>query len=142
MTSLCPSWFKPKWLIIRPGVEYLKADVESVTNGVVDPEITLRTKWVRPVISFGFEPSKVFSIRGDFHSTTSGSSYTAITPHTQQVAHFVVRYRPTEKISIEDEVNFGNYKLLDTNFQNTVRSNAITGYYALGERLSLFVGFS
>jgi hypothetical protein len=135
--------FKPlKSLIIRPGVEYLKADVESVTNGVVDPEITLRTKWVRPVISFGFEPSKVFSIRGDFHSTTSGSSYTAITPHTQQVAHFVVRYRPTEKISIEDEVNFGNYKLLDTNFQNTVRSNAITGYYALGERLSLFVGFS
>ena len=135
--------FKPlKSLIIRPGVEYLKADVESVTNGVTDPEITLRTKWVRPVISFGFEPSKVFSIRGDFHSTTSGSSYTAITPHTQQVARFVVRYRPTEKISIEDEVNFANYKLLDTNFQNTVRSNAITGYYSLGERLSLFVGFS
>jgi hypothetical protein len=135
--------FKPlKSLIIRPGLEYLKADVESVTNGVTDPEITLRTKWVRPVISFGFEPSKVFSIRGDFHSTTSGSSYTAITPHTQQVAHFVVRYRPTEKISIEDEVNFANYKLLDTNFQNTIRSNAITGFYSLGERLSLFVGFS
>jgi hypothetical protein len=105
--------FKPlKSLIIRPGVEYLKADVESVTNGVTDPEITLRTKWVRPVISFGFEPSKVFSIRGDFHSTTSGSSYTAITPHTQQVVRFVVRYRPSEKISIEDEVNFANYKLL------------------------------
>jgi hypothetical protein len=135
--------FKPiRSLIIRPGVEYLKSDVESLTNGVTNPEITLRTKSVRPVIDFGFEPSKVFSIRGNFHSMTSGASYTAITPHTQQVARFVVRFRPTEKISIEDEVSFANYKLLDTNFQNTIRSNAITGFYSLGERLSLFVGFS
>jgi hypothetical protein len=135
--------FKPMpALIIRPGVQFMKSDVEALTNGVIDPEITLRTKSVRPVISFGYDPSKVFSIRGDFRSMTSGASYTAITPHTQQIARFVVRYRPTEKLSIEDEVNVGNYKLLTTNFENTIRSNAITVFYSLAERLSVFAGFS
>ena len=135
--------FKPMpSLIIRPGVQFLKSDVEALTNGVIDPEITLRTKSVRPVISFGYDPSKVFSIRGDFRSMNSGASYTAITPHTQQIARFVLRYRPTEKLSIEDEVNVGDYKLLTTNFENTIRSNAITVFYSLAGRLSVFAGFS
>ncbi len=84
-------------LVIRPGIQFLKSDVESLTNGLVDPEITLRTNTVRPAISFGYEPSKLFSIRGDFHSMTSGSSYTAITPHTQQGARFVVALPPDRK---------------------------------------------
>ena len=50
-------------LVIRPGIQFLKSDVESLTNGVVDPEITLRTNTVRPAISFGYEPSKVFDQR-------------------------------------------------------------------------------
>ena len=135
--------FKPiPSLVIRPGIQLMKSDVESLTNGVANPALTLQTKTVRPVISFGFEPSKLFSIRGDFHSMTNGSSYTSITPHTQQAAHVVSRFHPTEKLSIEDDVSIVNNKLLDSNFQNNVRSNALTISYSLGERLSLFAGFS
>ncbi len=129
-------------LVIRPGIQFLKSDVESLTNGVVDPTITLRTNTVRPAMGFGYEPSKLFSIRGDFHSMTSGSSYTAITPHTQQGAHFVARFHPIEKLSVEDEVNIANNKLVTTNFENNLRSNAITVSYSLGDRFSVFAGFS
>ncbi len=129
-------------LVIRPGVQFLRSDVESLTNGVANPAITLRTDTARPEISFGYEPSKVFSIRGDFHSTDNGSSYTAISPHTQEAAHFVARAHPIEKLSIEDELNVVNNRLLATDFQNNIRSNAITVSYALGERFSIFGGFS
>ena len=135
--------FRPiRALIIRPGIQYLKTDVESLTNGVVDPAITLRSKVVRPEFSFGYEPSRIFTARGDFHTMTSGASYTAITPHTQQGGHFVMRFQPIEKFSIEDEVGFANNKLLDANFQNNIRSNSLTASYALGPRFSVFAGFS
>ena len=135
--------FNPvRGLAIRPGIQLMKSDVESVTNGVVDPEITLRTKTVRPEISFGYEPSKLFSVRGDFHTMDNGASYTAITPHTEQGAHFVVRVHPTDRISIENETNISNDKLLTTNYQNNLRSNAVTISYSMGERLSVFAGFS
>jgi hypothetical protein len=129
-------------LIIRPGVQFMKSDVESLTNGVAVPSLTLRTNTARPEISFGYEPFKFFSVRGDFHSTSNGSSYTAITPHTQQATHFVVRVHPLEKLTIEDEVSVANNKLLTANFQNNIRSNAITVSYSLGERFSIFGGFS
>ena len=131
-----------KGLIIRPGIELMKADVESLTNGVVNSGITLRTNTVQPVISFGYEPSKLWSIRGDFHSTTNGASYTSITPHTLQGARFVVRYHPMDKLSVEDEVSITNSRLLTTDFHNNIRSNAITVSYSLGEKLSVFGGFS
>jgi len=129
-------------LMIRPGIEMMRADVESLANGVIVPATTLRTNTVRPVISFGYEPSKVFSIRGDFHSTTNGASYTATTPHTQQGTRFVVRFHPIEKLSVEDEVNVLNNKLIGVDFHNTIRSNAITVSYALNERFSVYGGFS
>jgi hypothetical protein len=129
-------------LVIRPGIQLMKSDVESLTDGVVNPGVTLRTKTARPVISFGYEPSKLLSIRGDFHSMTNGASYTSITPHTQQGAHFMVRVRPTEKLSVENDLTFANNKLLATNFQNNIRSDAITVSYSLSDRLSVFGGFS
>lgn len=129
-------------LVIRPGVQFMRSDVESLTNGVTSPELTLRTNSVRPEISVGYEPSKVFNIRGDFHSTDHGSSYTAISPHTEQGGHVVVRLHPIEKLAIEDELSIANNKLRATNFQNNIRSNAITVSYAMGERFSIFSGFS
>ena len=131
-----------KGLIIRPGIELMKADVESLTNGVVNAGSTLRTKTAQPVISFGYDASKVWSVRGDFHSTTNGASYTSITPHTLQGARFVARYHPMERLSVEDEVSITNSTLLDTNFRNNIRSNAITVSYSMGEKLSVFGGFS
>jgi hypothetical protein len=129
-------------LVIRPGIQLMKSDVESLTNGVVNAGLTLRTNTARPEISFGYEPSKLFSIRGDFHSMTSGASYTAITPHTQQGTRFMLRFHPIEKLSVEDEVSFANNKLIATAFENTMRSNAITVSYSLNDRLSVFGGFS
>lgn len=129
-------------LVIRPGVQFMRSDVESLTNGVASPALTLRTNSVRPEISVGYEPSKVFNIRGDFHSTDHGSSYTAISPHTEQGGHVVVRLHPIEKLAIEDELSIANNKLPATNFQNNIRSNAITVSYAMGERFSIFSGFS
>jgi hypothetical protein len=129
-------------LLIRPGIQLMRSDVVSMTNGVVNPTITPRTNTVRPEISFSYEPSKLFSVRGDFHSMNNGASYTTITPHTQQSTHFVVRFHPIAKLSVEDEVRIANNKLLTTNFENNVRSNAITISYSLGDRFSVFGGFS
>jgi hypothetical protein len=120
----------------------MRSDVESFTNGVIVPALTLRTNTARPEISFGYEPSKLFSIRGDFHSTDNGASYTAISPQTQEATHFVLRLHPLERLTVEDEVSIANNKLLVTDFQNNVRSNAITVSYSLGERFSVFGGFS
>jgi len=129
-------------LIIRPGIQLLRSDVKSIENGVVQPEITLRTNTARPELSVGYEPSKLFSIRGDFHSTTNGASYTAMTPHTEQGARFVVRIQPTDKLSIENETHLLNSKFITTDFENNVRSNAFTVSYALNERFSIYGGFS
>jgi hypothetical protein len=135
--------FQPfRSLILRPGVQLLKADVETLTDGVVDPSRTLQTKTARPIMSFGYEPSRNLTVRGDFHSMTSGSSYTAITPHTQQGGRLVLHYQPFAKFSIEDEVGFANNKLLDTNFINNTRSNTITASYSLGPTFSVFGAFS
>lgn len=129
-------------LTLRPGVRLLKADVEALNNGVTDPSITLRTKTAWPEFSFGFQPSKIFSIRGDVHSFDSGSSYTAITPRTEVAAHLITRFQPYKKVTLEDDLNLANDKLIDSSFQDNVHSNAVTLSYALNDRFSVFGGFT
>ena len=135
--------FRPiRSLVIRPGVQFLRQDVESFTNGVINAPLTLRTNTATPEISFGYEPFKTFSVRGDFHTTDNSAAYTAITPHVEQATHFVVRAHPMAKLSIEDEIHISNDKLVDVSYLSHVRSNAITVSYALDERFSIFTGFS
>jgi hypothetical protein len=129
-------------LTLRPGIHLLKADVESLEDGVADPAVTLRTKSVRPEISFGYQPSKIFSVRGDVHTFNNGSSYTAITPHTEVAGHLIFRFQPTAKVSIQDDLNLANNKLIDASFQNNFRSNTVTLSYALNDRFSFFGGFT
>jgi len=129
-------------LVIRPGVHFMKMDVVSISNGAINPEITLETETAMPEISFGYQPSKVFSIRGDLHSLDNGASYTAITPHTQVAGHLVTHIHFTPKFSFEDELNLSNSKLIDTHFQSNVHSNAATLSYALNDRFSIFGGLS
>ena len=129
-------------LVIRPGVHFMKADVASIANGVTNPALTLQTKTAMPEISFGYQPSKKFSIRGDLHSFDNGASYTAITPHTGVGGHLVVRVQLTPKLSFEDEMNLRTSKFIDTNYQSNVHSNAATLSYALNNRFSIFGGFS
>ncbi len=129
-------------LVIRPGIHFMKADVVSIANGVTNPALTLQTKTAMPEISFGYQPSKKFSIRGDLHSFDNGASYTAITPHTGVGGHLVVRVQLTPKLSFEDEMNLRNSKFIDTNYQSNIHSNAATLSYALNNRFSIFGGFS
>jgi hypothetical protein len=129
-------------LQIRPGIQLMRSDVVSIADGVVEAPTTLRTNTVRPEIGFSYEPSKLWSVRGDFHTMTNGASFTAITPHTQQATHFVLRFHPIPKLSIEDELSIANNKLLTTKFQNNLRADALTISYSLGERFSVFGGFS
>jgi hypothetical protein len=131
-----------KFLTLRPGVRLLKADVEAIEDGVGDPALSLRTKTAWPEFSFGFQPSKVFSIRGDVHAFDSGSSYTAITPHTEVAGHVITRLQPYKKVTLEDDLNFSNDKLIDSSFQDNVRSNTVTLSYALNDRFSVFGGFT
>ena len=129
-------------LVIRPGFHLMQANVERIEGGVVDPAASLRTNTVSPEISFGYEPSKIFSVRGDLHTFTNGASYTAITPHTQTGAHLIFRYHPIEKVSLEDDLSLVNSKLIDTNYKNNIHANAFTLSYAFSEKFSLFAGFS
>jgi hypothetical protein len=129
-------------LTLRPGVRLLKADVEAFNNGVIDPEITLRTKTAWPELSFGYQPSKIFSIRGDVHAYDNGSSYTAITPHTEVAGHLISRFQPFKKVSLQDDLNLTNDKLIDSSFQDNVRSNTVTLSYALNDHYSIFTGYT
>ena len=129
-------------LTLRPGIRLLKADVESLENGVAEPATTLRTKTAWPELSFGYQPSKVFSIRGDVHAFDNGSSYTAITPHTEVAGHLIFRYQPVAKVTLEDDLNLANDKLIDASFQDNVHSNTVTLSYALNNRFSIFGGFT
>ena len=129
-------------LVIRPGIHFMKSDVVSIANGVTDPALTLQTKTAMPEISFGYQPSRKFSIRGDLHSFDNGASYTAITPHTGVGGHLVVRVQLTPKLSFEDEMNLRNTKFIETNYQSNIHSNAATLSYTLNNRFSIFGGFS
>lgn len=129
-------------LVIRPGIRLMKADVEAIEDGVGDSARTLRTNTAWPELSFGYTPSKFFSVRGDVHSFTNGAAYTAITPHTQKGTHLIFRVQPTNKFSIEDDFRITDNKLIDTNYKNNIHSNAVTLSYSLNERFSIFGGFS
>ncbi|MGD0921717.1 MAG: hypothetical protein ABSA70_08160 [Terriglobia bacterium] len=129
-------------LVVRPGLRYMKRDIEVLEDGEVDDVRTKRLKTVWPTLSVYFQPSRMFSVRGDLQSSTSGASYTRISPHTDVGSRFVFRFRPTARISVEDNLILRTRKFQDTDFRSHVRSNAMAISYALNERFSVFGGFS
>ena len=131
-----------KSLTLRPGIRLIKADVEHIDDGASDPSTSLRTKTAWPEFSFGFQPSKMFSIRGDVHAYDNGSSYTAITPHTEVAGHVITRFRPIKRVTLENDLNLMNDRLIDSSFQDNVRSDTVTLSYAFNDRFSAFGGFS
>lgn len=129
-------------LVIRPGVHFMKYDVATFSHGVEDDVLSRTIKTAAPEISFGYEPTKMFSFRGDLHSFNNGVSYTAITARSEVGGHAVVQFHPIAKFSIDDELNVSNGRLLETDYRNVVRMNSLTASYALNERFSVFGGFS
>ncbi len=129
-------------LAVRTGIRFMKRDINMFEDGVIDPIRTRRIKTVWPTVSVSYNPSKLFSVRADLQSITSGASYTRVSPHTDVGGRFVFRSQPTPKISIEDNLVVRNRKFQDSNFRNNVRSNALAVSYAFNEHLSGYAGFS
>jgi hypothetical protein len=129
-------------LVLRPGIRLSKVDIESFENGVIDGARTLRTKYARPELRFGYTPLPRLSFRGDIHSATSGSSYTAITPHTTVAGKLIARYDPLPNLSIENALRISTARLVDSGYRNSIRSDSIMVSYAVNERVSAFAGFS
>jgi hypothetical protein len=129
-------------LLFRAGIRYLNTDIRMLQDGVIDPTRTKNINTVWPIGSVYYKPNKVFTIRADVESTTNGTSYTRITPHTDVGGRFVARVRPTDKFYIEDTAVVRNRKLLDTGYRSTVRSNAATATYEFNPKFSILAGFS
>jgi hypothetical protein len=129
-------------LVIRAGIRYMKRDVETSVDGLVDPIKTAQTKSVWPTISVFYKPVKIFSVRGDFQSNTSTDPYTPVSAGTDVGSRFVIRLQPTEKISIEDNLVIRNRDFIQTSFHNRYRSNALNVSYSFNNRFSANAGYS
>jgi len=129
-------------LLIRLGAQYMKRDVIYRTDGVPDPQATLRTKSVLPVLSISYQPNRIFSVRANFDELNNGSSYTRETPHTDIGSRIVTRIHPTDKLHIDNTTLIRNRKLLTTGYVSRIRNNSTTVTYDLAEHFSGFAGFS
>jgi len=129
-------------LVIRPGVSLFKSDIEVLEDGAADPARSLRTKSVSPILSALYRPSKWFTLRGEIHTYNRGSSYTALTPHTDTTGRVVASLRLSKKFSLDDEVYIVNQQLLATNFHAKVHSNSTMLTYTVNPKYSLFAGFT
>jgi hypothetical protein len=131
-----------RMFIIRPGIRFWDRDVEVLEDGVIDDARTRNMKSVWPTLSVYFRPAKAFSVRGDFQSNTTSRPYTRISAHTDVGSRFVFRYRPTEKLSVEDNLVIRTRKFDEADFRNNIRSNAFAISYAFNDKFSGFAGFS
>jgi hypothetical protein len=129
-------------LLLRAGIRYLNTDIRMLEDGLLDPTRTKHINTVWPIGSVYYQPTKIVTVRADVESTTNGTSYTRVTPHTDVGGRFIVRVRPTEKFYIEDSAIVRNRKLLDTDYRSTVRSNAVTATYEFNPKFSILAGFS
>jgi hypothetical protein len=129
-------------LLIRLGVRLMKSDIKSLEDGLVVPERTKRVKTAWPIVSIHYQPSKMLTLRGDMEEINTGTPYTRVTPHTDIGGRVMARFRPTDKIYVENTSIARNRKLLAYDFRSTIRSNATTINYDVNTRLSVLAGFS
>ncbi len=129
-------------LVVRPGIRLMKADVEELQNGAGDPARSKRINTVWPELSVGYEPSRLFSIRGGIQSVTNGASYTATMPRARWGTHWIARFQPSSQLSVENDLNIGTSKLVTSAYRNTFRSNTLTVSYAWNDRFSALAGFT
>ncbi len=135
--------FIPKrGLILRPGIRYIRRDVQVFEGGVLDPALTRLINSAWPTLGAYFQPHRKFSVRGDFQSITNGASYTRISPHTDLGGRVVIRFRPTEKITFEDSFVVRNRKFVDADYQNNLRLNSFNIAYDMNDRFGIFGGLS
>jgi hypothetical protein len=129
-------------LVIRPGVQLFKSDVEALEDGEADSARTLRTKTVSPILSAFYRPTKWFNLRGEIRQYNRGSSYTALTPHTNTTGRLVASFRLSDKLSLDNELYMVSQRLLATDYQGKVQSNSTMLTYTLNPKYSFFGGFT
>jgi hypothetical protein len=129
-------------LVVSPGVELYKSDVEVLESGEADPARTLRNHSVSPTLSAFYRPTKRFDIRGQIRTYNSGASYTALTPHTDTTGRVVANFHLTDKLTLSDEIYMVDQKLLATQYQGKAQSNATMLTYTFNPKYSLFGGFT
>lgn len=129
-------------LLIRAGIRYLKSDIESTENGIIDPIETKRIKTAWPTLNVSWKPNQVISFRADVDEVNNGTSYTQLTPHTDVGSRAILRIRPIEKFWIENTTTTHDSKLDTIDFHNRVRANATNANYEISEKVSIFTGFS
>jgi hypothetical protein len=129
-------------LVIRPGVQLFKSDVEALADGEADSARTLRTKSVSPILSAFYRPSKWFDIRGEIHTYNRGSSYTALTPHTDTTGRVVGNFHLNSKLTLSDELYMVSQRLLATQYEGKIQANSTMLTYTLNPKYSVFGGFT
>ncbi|HEV8131016.1 MAG TPA: hypothetical protein VGQ81_07175 [Acidobacteriota bacterium] len=129
-------------LVFRPGIRYVKRDTEVLEDSVIDNVRTRRSKSVWPTASLYYRPVKTFSARADFQNIVNSSPYTRISPHVDRGSRVVLRYQPSEQLSIEDNLVVRDRKFQTTAFRNNIRSNAAAVSYAFNDHFSAFGGFA
>lgn len=129
-------------LLFRPGIRLMKRDVTVLEDGVAEEHSTRRSKIAWPLLSVYYTPSSKLTLRGDVQSITNGTPYTRISPRTNVSSRLMARIRPTDRISIENNLNTRTAKYETTDFRNTIRSNATTLTYTLNDKLAFSTGFT
>ncbi len=129
-------------LVVSPGVELYKSDVEVLESGEADPARSIRNHAVSPMLSAFYRPAKRFDIRGEIRTYNSGASYTALTPHTDTTGRVVANLHLTDKLTLSDEIYMVNQKLLATQYQGKAQSNATMLTYTINPKYSVFGGFT
>jgi len=129
-------------LVLSPGVRLSWFDIESSEDGVIDEARTLDTNHVQPEIRFGYKPWSRLSFKGGLTSGITDRSYTAISPHTRVSGHLVARFELLPNLSLENTFRVVTAELIDSNYENRIRSNSIMLNYALDQRFSAFAGMT
>ena len=129
-------------LVISPGVTMYKSDAEVLEDGEADPARTLRNRAVSPALSAFYRPSKWFDVRGEIHTYNNGASYTALTAHTNTTGRVVANAHLTSKFTLSDEIYTVSQRLLETQFEGKVQSNATMLTYTFSPKYSVFGGFT
>ncbi|MEQ1947792.1 MAG: hypothetical protein ABL995_11420 [Bryobacteraceae bacterium] len=129
-------------LLVRGGVRYMKTDVVMLQDGVVDLARTKRIKTVWPVLSAYYQPSKMLTVRADIDQVNNGTSYTRVSPHIDKGGRVVIRFKPIERVYLENATIVRNRELLTTDYHNTIRSNASTLNFDVTQKLAVYAGFS
>ncbi len=128
--------------LVRPGIRLMKRDVTVIEDGIAEPQATRRSKYVWPLLSVYYSPSNVFTIRGEIQSITNGTPYTRISPRTNVSSRIIARVKPSDRVSIENNLSLRNADFTATDYRNTMRSNATNISYTLNDKLALVGGFT